>query len=306
MRSGRVSGPRDLPRQGIEEGEVRKAIEKFAECFGSEAIVELVSIEGRVLEVKFSGHMCYTCGTSDYFDDFTLVLEEVSDSPYTVWDYDWIESYFLVKIAKLDFLDEIEGAMEEAGDLVKKRIQEFERVGGGEDSLFKELCFCILTANFKAEEGMRIQEALGDDFLKLKEDKLVERLRQLGYRFPRTRARYIIEARRFYGKLAETLAGFKAAEETREWLVENVMGLGYKEASHFLRNVGIKDVAIIDRHILRFLEEKELMKEVPKSLNRAKYIKLEKLLSAIANKLGLSLGELDLYIWFTRTGKVLK
>jgi N-glycosylase/DNA lyase len=94
--------------------------------------------------------------------------------------------------------------------------------------------------------------------------------------------------------------------DAREWLVNNVKGLGYKEASHFLRNTGVLDVAIIDRHILRFLLDKQLITEIPKSLNRRKYFEIERLLSCIATKLGSTLGELDLYIWSLRTGKVLK
>jgi N-glycosylase/DNA lyase len=295
--------------QNVEEDVVRRAIERFSGFFGSEAVVKLVSIQGRVLEIAFSGHMCYTCGSHDYFDDYTLILEEISGTQYAVWDYDQIlnpEPYFLVKLVKLDFLDEIRGATKEAGGLVKRRMEEFEGIGREEDSLFKELCFCILTANYKAQGGIRIQEALGDSIRRLQEDELAKRLRDLGYRFPETRARYIAEARRLHGKLSETLRRFASGIEAREWLVENVKGFGYKEASHFLRNIGFKDVAIVDRHILRFLEDKKLIREVPKSLNRTRYIRLEKLLAAVANILDLTLGELDLYLWYMKTGKVLK
>jgi len=293
----------------ISENEVRNAIERFSEAFGAEATVEPVSIEGRILEAKFSGHMCYTCGISDYFDDFALVLEEVSSTPYAVWDYEQVlnlEPYFLVRIVKLDFLDELREAMKVCGDIVEHRIREFDEIGKNEDSLFEELCFCILTANFKAEGGIKIQKAIGKKFCRLEERELAEDLRNLGYRFPETRARYVVEARRFYRKLSQALKKFQSSAEAREWLVENIKGFGYKEASHFLRNIGFKDVAIIDRHILRFLQDKKLIKEIPKTLGKNRYIRLEKLLTAIANKLDLTLGELDLYIWYTKTGKVLK
>lgn len=32
---------------------------------------------------------------------------------------------------------------------------------------------------------------------------------------------------------------FKDAKETREWLVGEISGMGYKEAGHFLRNIGM-------------------------------------------------------------------
>lgn len=201
---------------------------------------------------------------------------------------------------------EIMKTIEKVHSLVKKRIEEFEKIGTNEDILFKELCFCLLTANFTAQGGMRIQEAIGDDFLKMEEGEIARKLRVLGHRYPKVRAAYIVEARKFYGMLGEKIRSSRNAWESREWFVENIKGFGYKEASHFLRNVGFKDVAIIDRHVLRFLNDNKLIEEVPKSLSRKKYLELEKLLSAIANRLKLSLAELDLYIWYTRTGKILK
>jgi N-glycosylase/DNA lyase len=293
----------------IEEGEVKSAIDRFFEGFGSEALLELISIRGRVLEVKFSGNIGYSCGVSNYFDDFAQVLEELSGTAYTVWDYKEglnLEPYFLVRLIKLDFLGEIRRAIGEVGGLVKDRIMEFEGIGRDEDKLFKELCFCLLTANFTAEGGMRIQKAIGEGFLKLGGKELTEKLRELGYRYPEARAHYIVEARRLYGKLRKKVKSFKDGLEAREWLVGDVKGLGYKEASHFLRNTGFKDVAIIDRHIQRFLKSKELIEEVSGALNRDRYLQLEKLLSAIANRLELSLAELDLYLWYIMTGKILK
>lgn len=253
--------------------------------------------------------MCYTCGITDYFVDYVQILEEVSGDSYALWNYDPIpgpEPYFLIRIVKLDFLDEIKEAMKVVGDRVKQRMVEFEETGKNEETLFKELCFCILTANYKAEGGIRIQKVIGDGFCSLEANELAMRLRGLGYRFPETRAKYITESRRFHHKLTGILQGFANEMEAREWLVEDVKGLGYKEASHFLRNIGYDDVAIIDRHILRFLEEKQLIKEIPKTLNKTRYMEIETLLSVIADRLDLTLGELDLYLWYMKTGKVLK
>jgi N-glycosylase/DNA lyase len=70
--------------------------------------------------------------------------------------------------------------------------------------------------------------------------------------------------------------------------------------------VGFGDVAIIDRHILRLLKDKELISEIPKTLNKKRYLRIEKLLSSIASRLSISLGEMDLYLWYMKTGKVLK
>ncbi|MCS7106383.1 MAG: N-glycosylase, partial [Candidatus Aenigmarchaeota archaeon] len=122
--------------------------------------------------------------------------------------------------------------------------------------------------------------------------------------FPKTRANYIVEVRKFKDEL-KNIFGKLSEEELREWLVKNVKGLGYKEASHFLRNIGYKNFAIIDFHILDLLERFGLIKK-PKSLSRKKYLEIENLLKKIAEKAKLSLAELDLYLWYLETKKVLK
>ena len=180
---------------------------------------------------------------------------------------------------------------------IDKRIREFKELGGKSDEdLFKELCFCLMTANFNAERSMRMQQEIGDGFLHLPESKLAKRLAELGHRFPNMRASFMVGARKHKGSL-------RSAD--RDWLVKTVRGLGYKEASHFLRNTGKDDVSIIDFHIVDLLVANKLI-EPPKSLTKANYLQIEGLLKQIANKSRLNLAELDLYLWFMETGKILK
>ena len=91
----------------------------------------------------------------------------------------------------------------------------------------------------------------------------------------------------------------------REWLVKNIKGLGYKEASHFLRNIGFDDYAIIDFHIVDLLVKYNIIQK-PKSLTKQKYLEIEEKLRKIAKKTNLTLAELDLYLWYMETGKILK
>ena len=93
--------------------------------------------------------------------------------------------------------------------------------------------------------------------------------------------------------------------EIRDWLVKNIKGLGMKEASHFLRNIGFNDVAIIDFHIVDLLVAEGILKK-PKTITAKIYLEIEKALRFIANELDMGLGELDLYLWYLETGKVLK
>lgn len=196
---------------------------------------------------------------------------------------------------------------DEAGFRIAMRMAEFRARGmQGQDELFKELCFCLLTANYSAEGGMRVQEAIGDGFLNLPERALAAKLKSLGYRFPNARAKYICEARKHRHRLKSVLAAYPP-EAVREWLVDNITGLGYKESSHFLRNVGVDRFAIIDFHIIDLLARHgAIAKPRSKSLSKKTYLDIEKKLAPVAKKAGLSQGELDMYLWFIETGKILK
>jgi N-glycosylase/DNA lyase len=183
---------------------------------------------------------------------------------------------------------------------VDKRLKDFK----SNKSFFSELCFCILTANFQAEKSIRIQKEIGDGFETLPEKSLAKRLRELGHRFPNTRARYIVEARKHKAALLKNIKSMKE-DELRGWIAENIKGLGYKEASHFLRNIGFCSCAIIDFHIVDALEKHGLAKK-PKTLAKKNYLEIEGVLKNIGAKTGLNLAELDLYLWYSETGKVLK
>ena len=192
--------------------------------------------------------------------------------------------------------------------LVSARIREFKENGKKPiTEIFKELCFCILTANFSAEKSIKIQAELGDGFLTLSENELAEKLRALGHRYPSSRAKYIVEARKIINALKNVLDSPISEQSLRSWLAQNVKGLGYKEASHFLRNIGFMDLAIIDFHIINLLSRYGLIcKPKNKVLTKRRYMEIERLLSKLADKTNLKLGELDLYLWYMETGKILK
>lgn len=189
---------------------------------------------------------------------------------------------------------------------VNQRMKEFETVGNkNSNEIFKELCFCLLTANFSAAGGLRIQKEIGDDFLTLSKEDLSKRLTKLRYRFPNVRASYIHEAQKHKDNIKEILESFDDDKKTRAWIVKNIKGIGMKEASHFLRNIGYKNLAIIDFHIVDILEKNNLI-ERPKTLTPKKYLEVEDVLEELARKTKTNLGELDLYLWYEETGTVLK
>lgn len=128
-----------------------------------------------------------------------------------------------------------------------------------------------------------------------------------GVRFPNRKAQYIIEAlKKFPGIYGEVQKLHTRPRELREWLVKNVKGYGYKEASHFLRNIGIdEDMAILDVHILRTLRENGLIGEdegQTGGVSPKQYLSIEKKFCELAVKLGLKPAELDIAIWLARSG----
>ena len=193
-------------------------------------------------------------------------------------------------------------------NVVDSRMREFDEMGKKSNhDLFKELCFCLMTANFSASGGLKIQNAVGDGFHTLSEEELAKQLAILGHRFPNIRAKFIVEARQHKDNIKEILDSFSSDLERRKWFAENVKGLGMKESSHFLRNIGYKNVAIIDFHIIDLMARHGVIeKPKNKSLTSKKYVEIENILNELSKKTQTSLGELDLYLWYDETGKILK
>jgi N-glycosylase/DNA lyase len=186
-------------------------------------------------------------------------------------------------------------------------MRQFRELGSkSADEIFGELCFCIMTANFNAQRSVDIQRSVGAGFRRLGEKELASKLKEGGHRFPEARAKYIADAQTKALGIAREIARMKGDEQAlRKWLAENVRGLGYKEASHFMRNIGFTDVAIIDFHIVDLLVRYGII-ERPKTLTPKRYLGIEAVLRDVAKKTGLNLAELDLYLWYMETGKILK
>ena len=208
---------------------------------------------------------------------------------------------------------------------VKQRIGEFKRLGSEgkthydfrpfldidyEAGIFSELCFCVLTANSSASMGIKIQAELGDEgFMELKYEELARVIRSYGHRFPEQRAERIVMVRERWDSI-KSLLKEEDKKEVRSLLADpksefKIKGFGYKEASHFLRNIGVENVAIIDRHVYRFLTENGLFPEV-KTMTPKRYLEAEAVLEKLCWELGITQAELDLYIFYIKTRKVLK
>ena len=199
-------------------------------------------------------------------------------------------------------------------DEIVSRLGEFRKIwkDGNEETIFAELVFCLLTPQSRARLCWAAVENLINKKLLLKGDKnqIIGELR--GVRFKYKKAEYIFEARREFlidGKIAikSRICQFTDIHDAREWLVENVKGFGYKEASHFLRNIGLgENLAILDRHILENLDSVGIMDKIPISLLRKGYLDIERKMSEFAEKINIPMGQLDLLLWYKEAGEIFK
>ncbi len=198
-------------------------------------------------------------------------------------------------------------------DKIEERLKEFEKIGKGDDKkLFEELVFCLLTPQTKALTCQRAVEGLKELGLLFK-GKREEISKVINYiRFKNNKAKYIVNAREKFFKdgipsLKKYLNSIKDEKKLREKLVKEIMGLGLKEASHFLRNIGkSQELAIIDRHILKCALKYKIIKKIPKTINKENYFKIEKKLLKFSKKIGIPLNHLDFLFWYIEKGYFFK
>jgi N-glycosylase/DNA lyase len=133
------------------------------------------------------------------------------------------------------------------------------------------------------------------------------------YRFPNARPDYIVKTREFFQRsfgmrLREQLASFEDPLALRDWLARepNIKGLGYKEASHFLRNIGFRGYGILDKHVLRCLAEVGVIESPKPPAGRARYLETEQRMRQFAREVSIDFDELDLVLWSLKTGEVLR
>lgn len=195
---------------------------------------------------------------------------------------------------------------------IKQRLREFRSLYKAKDEdIFSELCFCILTAQSKAVNCDKAIRRLRKRGLLFKGNKSQIRAKLKGVRFPNNKASYIVATRKFLqssNKLKiKNRIDADDVFKTRDWLVKNIKGLGYKEASHFLRNIGLgQNIAILDRHILQDLKKYRVIEGIPKSWSKKRYIEIEDKFRNFSYKVNIPMQELDLLFWSHETGFIFK
>lgn len=210
-------------------------------------------------------------------------------------------------------LEELKTLHESKKNKIKERLSEFGDVMNQSDKrVFAELCFCICTPQSKAKVCDKVISELEKNNVLFKGNREQIRSYMYGVRFPENKTKFIIGARNLFSinneiKIKDKIRSFEDIKALREWIVNNVKGLGWKESSHFLRNIGLgEDFAILDIHIQKNLERLEVIDKYKPNLSKKEYLEIEDKMRKFSKKIGIPLNELDLLLWSKETGEILK
>jgi len=164
--------------------------------------------------------------------------------------------------------------------------------------VFYHLAFAICAPQTTFKANRKVNEELKR--LKFHSEDIPRELLEVTLkpvRFYRTKAENLLLMKEDFPQIASVLRGYsRDFWSARLWLVRNVRGLGMKAASHFLRNLGSTELAIIDTHILKYLG----VESAPTS--ELEYARIEMLFRDRAEELGKTPAALDAEVWAEYSG----
>lgn len=193
-------------------------------------------------------------------------------------------------------------------DAIRQRLADFAAVPQSE--WFYETAYCLLTPQSKAVHADQVIHLLKDrDFLHLPFDPVQILREPVHYiRFHRVKSDRLLRLQEQWPMIETIISAAKArnSREGRDELSALVNGMGLKEASHVLRNIGCRGLAIIDRHLLRCLVACSVIPEQVHIGSPRQYHAVENLFDHFSQKVGIDMDELDLLFWSDITGLILK
>ena len=209
--------------------------------------------------------------------------------------------------------EELKRDYEAKKPLIDERMSEFAGVCvQGDEAIFTELCFCIFTAGASAKMGLACIDAIEDVILTATADELKARIERK-HRYPKARAEYIVHTRDYLQRewdlqMKKLIESFQDRIELRDFFAtsKGIKGIGYKEASHFLRNIGFSGYAILDKHILRSLHEFGVIDSPRPPTSGKRYLEIEAKMKEFASGIDIDFDDLDLVLWSNKTGEILK
>lgn len=198
---------------------------------------------------------------------------------------------------------------EELKPTLQSQLTSYQRVPPSR--WFREVVFCLLTPQsspFHAELALQEIEKHGGLEFGLSEKQVAEIL-GAGHRYVRfhnQKAKRIFQILAIRPLIEILLMRNLPPEHERAELMSLIKGMGLKESSHALRNIGRRGLCILDRHILRCLETYGALKKTPKTLSEKSYFDIETSFHKFARKVGADVDELDLFFWFLGAGMIFK
>ena len=210
----------------------------------------------------------------------------------------------------MDDIELLKQQYQQKKEEISKRLTHFKQVYNQSDEhIFSELAFCLCTPQSSAKTCDKAIKGLVNSNLLYTGTANQIATNLPGVRFHNNKSKYITNAREYFTKHEKINIKHQLDQEKdkRNFLVKNIKGIGMKEASHFLRNIGIgENLAILDRHILRNLQKYNTIKEVPKTISNKKYIEIENKLIKFSKKINIPPNHLDLLFWSKETGEIFK
>lgn len=189
---------------------------------------------------------------------------------------------------------------------IEIRLLDFKSIKS--EKYFYELCYCLSTPQSKAESALIVQNELEKLDFRNKDiaPSLILSNPNSYIRFHNQKANYMLQMKGKYIEIEKIINSTLSNYEKRDWLAANVKGIGMKESSHFLRNIGYEGLAILDRHILKTLVNCDVFDEIPDISTIKKYKEVELKFLEFSSNLNIPIDHLDLLFWSSKTGKILK
>lgn len=211
-------------------------------------------------------------------------------------------------------IEKMQAVHRERREQISARLGEFAAVWQSEadDRIWEEMVYCFFTGGCSARMGMRSVDAVRPLLRSGSQPELAKALTGV-HRYPNARSKYVVHSRDFLEselgfEIKQHLREFDCENKRRDWLVreKGIKGLGYKEASHFLRNIGFRGYAILDKHVLNCLFELKIIDDPKPPSTRSRYLSVEESLRQFAQATGIDFDEMDLVLWSMKTGEILK
>ncbi len=208
-------------------------------------------------------------------------------------------------------LEELKSEYSRRKDMIEAQLGEFRKIRESADDrkIFEELAYCILTSAVGPKVGLRSLEAIKDILLEGTAEDTESTLKRI-HKYPE-KAYFIVHTREYlkreYGfKLRELVDSFPDPEERRDFFALNkdIKGLGYTQASHFLRNIGFGGYAILDKNVIKSLYDLGIIDSPKPPSTGKKYKEIENRMKSLAGELGIGLDELDMLLWSLKTGRI--